>query len=352
MRLRGPFWVMAAIGTAVGIGYLLSASPDQRTVIATAKAAHQPASTFTTPAAVPAPPVPSSVKTRPDDAVRFMFAQVASRYEASTRYPRYSIPLSAEQAEAYAGNHYEPVVLPLAGEGRFSVSLEKYRFTRGEDILVVATLNGTMVVGDQATARLESQDGDDSGSSTLERTPDGFFEGMLESDHEPGEYRLIVEARIDGKPIRHVSTLTIEPYLGDFGGVESPFIENNNLVIPVRFKPDASGYFALSANLYVGERPVAHLSHEQRLDGSSATIDLKAHGTVLAGQPDAPVMQLKGLQIRRLPARPGDRTDYAFGPEEGFEFKASGLDDLKDTPARDPESVQRAALLRKLAVGG
>lgn len=352
MRLRGPFWVLAAIGTAVGIGYLLSASPDQPPVVAAAKAAFQspqmsPAASTTSPA------IPPTLKPPPDDdAVRFMFAQVASRYQASTRYPRYSIPLSAEQAEAYAGNHYEPVILPLAGDGQFSVSLEKYRFTRGEDILVVATLNGPMVVGDQATARLESQDSSASDASSLTRTPDGFFEGQLDSDQPPGEYRLIVEVSVDGKPIRHVSTLTIEPYLGDFDGVESPYIENNNLVIPVDFKPEAAGYFALSANLYIGERPVAHLSHEQRLDGSSATIDLKAHGTVLAGEPDAPVMQLKGLQIRRLPARPGDRTDYAFGPEEGFEFKASGLADLKDIPKRDPESVQRAALLKKLAVGG
>jgi hypothetical protein len=117
----------------------------------------------------------------------------------------------------------------------------------------------------------------------------------------------------------------------------------------VRFDPEQSGYYALSAQLYSGEIPLAQLQQETSLGSSSAVIRLKAHGSVLANRDIQGTLQLRHLQIRRLPAAPGDRTDYAFGPEEGYEFSPPDLDGLRDQPAMNPESEQRAALLRQLA---
>ena len=149
--------------------------------------------------------------------------------------------------------------------------------------------------------------------------------------------------------MRHASSLTIEPYLGDFEGIEDTYLSNNNLVIPVTFSPQVSGFYALSAQLYNGQQPVAQLQAEKRLDRTSDTVSLKAHGTVLANKSFNGKFQLRNLQIRQLPAKPGDRTHYAFGPDDGYDFEPPDLDDLKDTPAVNPESEQRAALLRQLA---
>ncbi|MEQ5834916.1 hypothetical protein [Marinobacter sp. NFXS9] len=353
MHWRGPLFILACVGTAAGIGYALSQVPDDGgSRSPAAVTAPSKATPRTQAISQAAPAQPSTPKPPKDDGpIRFMLAQVADQYEAASRYPAYSVPISPDQAKAYAGNQYTAVTLPLADDGRFTVNLEKYRFTRGETILVVASLEGPMVVGQRVEASLEPT-GEQSGaqaSTTLTRTPEGIYQGELDSDREPGEYRLIVSARVDGQTVRHVSTLSIEPHLGDFSGVGTTRIENNNLVIPVEFEPDDAGFYALSANLYVNGQPVAHLSHEQRLDGSKADIELRAHGSVMAGRSGK--LQLRGLQIRRLPARPGDRTDYAFGPEDGFDVDASGLDQLEDIPARDPESEQRAAILRKMATG-
>ena len=60
-------------------------------------------------------------------------------------------------------------------------------------------------------------------------------------------------------------------------------------------------------------------------------------------------LELRNLQIRRLPASPGDRTDYGYGPDDGYSFSPPDLDGLTDSPAGDPESEQRAALLQRLA---
>lgn len=285
-----------------------------------------------------------------DNALRFMLASVADEYQQTIRYPDYSVPLSKAQAEAYQGNRYHPVVLPLEGDGRFVVTLDKFRFSQGEPILVVASLNGRQVFGQSLSATLETAvERDRVASAELENADPGYYQGTVSSDHTPGEYRLIVEARVDGKPVRHVSSLTIEPDLGSFEGLETAYVSGNDLVIPVRFDPEQSGYYALSAQLYSGETPLAQLQQETSLGSSSAVIRLKAHGSVLANRDIQGPLQLRHLQIRRLPATPGDRTDYAFGPEEGYEFSPPDLDGLRDQPAMNPESEQRAALLRQLA---
>ena len=279
-----------------------------------------------------------------------MLASAAEAYAQDIRYPRYSLPLTRERAEGYQGNRFEPIELPLQGDGSFTVTLEKFRFVADEDILVVATISGSQVVSNTMTATLEPADQRTAvESETLERSEAGFYEGVLPASAEPGEYRLIVEARIDGQSVKHVSTLTIEPDLGEFTGLGDASIRGNDLVIPVEFDANEAGFYSLSAQLMSNGDPIALLNAEKQLQGDSKTFELRAHGTVMAGRDVPGKLHLRNLQIRRLPALPGDRTDYGFGPEEGFSFSPPDLESLTDTPASDPESEQRAALLQKLA---
>ena len=352
MPFRGALIVTALIGSATGLGYLIAADnpqwqPENGPAIQSSVALSVPQDA----AAAPAPTLPAK-QPPPDDPVVYMLAQVADQYERTTRYPPYSVPLTEAQARAYRGNVYHPVKLPLAGGGQFSVTLEKFRFTRGEDILVMASLTGPDVVARTMDVSLESTTDQSSAAGTsLQHQEDGFYQGTLSSDVPPGEYRLVVEASVDSQPLRHVSTLTVEPDLGDFEGLGDARVSNNDLVIPVLFDARESGFYSLSAQLYADGQPVAQLTGERELDGTGDAIELRAHGSVLAPRAAAGTLTVKGLQIRRLPARPGDRTDHAYGPEQGFSFTPPDLDALEDVPARDPESEQRAALLRQMTAG-
>ncbi|BES70240.1 hypothetical protein RE428_12580 [Marinobacter nanhaiticus D15-8W] len=341
------------LAVVFGTGYLLAtAVPQDADPVAgmssggPSNAASKPSVQHALDAVQPSQPEPP-----PENALGFMLARVADQYEQASRYPVWSVPLSPEQASAYRGNHYEPTTLRLPGDGQFTVTLEKFRFTRGDDILIAAAIKGPQVVGNRLEATLEAPDSRDAVASTSlqEAGSQGYFEGTLSADKAPGEYRLIVEATIDGRPVRHASSLSIEPYLGDFEGVGDPHISDNNLIIPVQFSAEESGFYSLSAQLYSGQQPIAQLQAEQRLDSTTGTINLRAHGTVLADRSLKGRLQLKALQLRQLPAKPGDRTNHAFGPEEGYSFTPPDLDGLTDTPAVNPESEQRAALLRQLA---
>lgn len=286
----------------------------------------------------------------PPSPLGFALANAAEQYEQTVKYPPWSVPLTPAQADAYQGNRYEPVSLPLGDNGSFTVILDQYRFTKGDPILVAASIEGPQVISDKVTATLESQpDRKQVATAALDRTGNGYFEGTVDSDQSPGEYHLIVEAHIDGKPVRHASTLTIEPDLGDFKGLGTPYVSNNNLVIPLSFTPDHTGYYALSAQLYNGDNPIAQLQEEQQMGTGTHTFKLRAHGTVLANQSLSGQLQLRHIQLRQLPDKPGDRTHYAFGPDDGYRFSPPDLDQLTDTPAANPESEQRAVLLKQLA---
>ncbi|MDX1633088.1 MAG: hypothetical protein R3280_00490 [Marinobacter sp.] len=352
MAFRGALIVTALVGSAAGLGYLIAAdNPPWQAVSLPPGPAPMVATASSSAPATPQAATPEK-QPPPDDPVVYLLAQVADQYQQTTRYPPYSTPLTKAQAEAYRGNVYHPVKLPLAGGGQFSVTLEKFRFTRGEDILVMASLSGPEVVARTMDVILEAtSDRTQVAATTLERQDDGFYQGSLDSDVTPGEYRLVVEASVDSQPLRHVSTLTVEPDLGKFEGIGDPRVSNNDLVIPVAFDAREFGFYSLSAQLYADGQPVAQLTGEQALDGTGDEIELRAHGSVLAPSAGADTLTIKGLQIRRLPARPGDRTDHAYGPEDGFSFTPPDLDALEDVPARDPESEQRAALLRQMTAG-
>lgn len=339
---------------AAGLGYLLSAersgtfawfdTPGAEIQKTSSEAAFQGSKPPEGDQPVDQTPPPPS-----EDALGFMLASAASQYAESTRYPSYSVPLSSSQASAYAGNRFEPVSIPLGEGGQFTVTLEKYRFVVGEPILIAAQVTGPQVVSDRMSAALQRPDQSSSTRVTRLAREQGMYQGSIEAPEQTGEYRLLVEAKIDGKDLRHVSTLTVEPFLGEFGGVGTARINNNDLVIPVTFDAEESGFYHLSAQLTHQGQPLAQLQTEQQLVGGESVIELKAHGSVIANRSISGKLKISHLQIRRLPAQPGDRTDYGFGPEAGYSFTPPDLTSLTDTPASDPESEQRAALLQKLA---
>ncbi|WP_203300602.1 hypothetical protein [Marinobacter sediminum] len=75
---------------------------------------------------------------------------------ASSSHASFSWLSPDPRAEGYRGNRYEPVSLPLGNNGQFNFILEQYRFTRGEPILVAASIQGPQVVADRLELSLKN----------------------------------------------------------------------------------------------------------------------------------------------------------------------------------------------------
>ena len=101
------------VSGAVGLGYLLSADNTVRFSWITGESegrSPSPSGTDTT-RSKPAPAEsPTVEKQEPsENAIGFMLASAAAQYSQNIRYPTYSIPISDDQAKAYAGNRFDQI---------------------------------------------------------------------------------------------------------------------------------------------------------------------------------------------------------------------------------------------------
>lgn len=287
----------------------------------------------------------------PPGAMQAAWAEVAAAYEVSARYPSYSIPLSSDLAVAYRGNAFEPISLPLVTGAVMRVTLPQLRYPQGEPVPVRAEVQGAAHVDPTMHARLIAvRDETEVASAELRAaSPGELFQGQISTDDLPaGEYRLIVRAYIDQEAIQHVSPLMIEPEIGQVLGLGVTSVAENHLVVPVRFEAHSAGRYAVSANLFTGGQPIAHLTAEANLVAGEGDIPMRVYGSLLVGQNLGAGLHLMDVQVRRLPARPGVRTAYGFGASEGYAVAVPSLDTLEDLPYHDELTQQRIDFLRSL----
>ncbi|WLD57422.1 hypothetical protein NFC81_11960 [Salinispirillum sp. LH 10-3-1] len=287
----------------------------------------------------------------PPTALQAAWLEVAEAYAVSAQHPSYSIPLQADQVVAYRGNAYEPVSLPLVTGAVMRVFLPQLRYQKGDVVSVRAEVDGAAQLDNRMAVRLVAVS-DESEATTAElrrAAPDESFLGELDTATvTPGEYRLIVTARIDQEAISHVSLLVVEPDIGDLLGVGATGVAANHLVVPVRFQAVEAGRYALSANLFTGDQPIAHLTGDASLAAGAGEIPLQVYGSLLVGVDLSMGLRLMDVQVRRLPARPGVRTAYMFGATTGYEVSVPSLDDLEDVPYSDDLTQQRIDFLNSL----
>ncbi|MFY0664721.1 MAG: hypothetical protein JXQ97_08845 [Natronospirillum sp.] len=294
---------------------------------------------------------PFAALAEPPSAMQATWYEVAAAYAASSQTPSYSIPLQPEQVSAYRGNAYEPVSLPMVTGAVMRVALPQLRYQQGETVSITAEVSGASQIEETMSVRLLAVSDESMAETTqLKRgTLDEAFMGeMSTTSASPGEYRLIVTARIDGETIHHVSLLVVEPDIGAVIGIGDTLVEGNHLVVPVQFQALTAGRYAVSANLFTGTQPIAHLTGESNLAEGQGAIALKVYGSLLVGIDLRHGLHLMDVQVRRLPARPGSRTAYGFGAAAGYPVAIPSLESLQDTPYSDELTQQRIDFLNSL----
>jgi len=284
-------------------------------------------------------------------------ARVADVYEQTSRFPPYSIPISSDNVDDYRYNTYSTVEIPFSdgnGEARIRVRLERLHFEKGEPIVGVAQVSGSassaleldrVTLRDHSNEVLYSQgleSANESGEYDILLRP-----SQTRSADWPGELMLMVSGEFRDRKVDAVAPLRYEEPVGEIDSVGSAFIEGAHLVIPVEADLHEEGYYGISGNLYSESgTPLVHLEHQATLSRLDNSTRLKVHREALVAKDDEGPYYLSDLVIRKLPARPGDRT--RFGPEVTDEFSVSGFPfrRYEDTPYEDPLREARLEFLR------
>jgi len=295
----------------------------------------------------------------PERQIANEFARVADAYEAGSQYPAYSFPISEEHVENYEYNQYSPVVTPVSDGGdtaRLSVKLEQLHFQKGDPILGTATVSGNaasdLTVNE---ARIMDSSGQSLYRQSLEANSEGEYKLAIrpsESDASewPVELMVMVSGTFRGQDVDAVAPLRYTDPVGEVASVGDARVQGAHLIIPVEVDVNSEGDYAISGNLYSRNgQPLVHIEHEARLSGFDNSTKLRIHRQALEAKGDEGLYELGDLRLRKLPARPGDRTSYGPRLEERFNVEGASFDEYSDTTYEDPMREARLKFLRKAA---
>ena len=350
--------VIAVLGGSVlGLYWVTGTPPDKRLTQAENQAvipAPEP------PGREPAAPVEADREPpRPERQIANEFARVADAYEAGSQYPAYSFPISEEHLQDYEYNQYSPVVTPVSDDGdtaRLSVTLEQLHFEKGNPILGTATVSGN-AASDLTVNEVSVLD--TSGQSlyrqALEANSEGEYELVIrpsesEASEWPVELMVMVSGSFRGRDVDAVAPLRYNDPVGEVASVGDARVEGAHLIIPVDVDVSGGGDYAISGNLYSRDgQPLVHIEHEARLSGFDNSTKLRVHRQALEAKGDEGPYELGDLRLRKLPARPGDRTSYGARLEKRFSIEGASFDEYSDTTYEDPMREARLKFLRNAA---
>lgn len=358
-------WKMASIGVVavlggsiLGLYWVTGATPDnQRAPVDTAEVvpAPEPEEKREEKEASEADREPPSGERQ----IANEFARVADAYEQGSQFPSYSFPINEDHVEDYQYNQYSPVVTPVSDNGdtaRLSVSLERLHFEKGDPILGTATVSGNAA---QDLSVEEVSVHAPSGESLYSQSLDGGSEGEYELAIQPSESEasdwplelvVMVSGNFRGGDVEAAAPLRYNDPVGEVDSVGEARVEGAHLMIPVEVEVDGEGDYAISGNLYSQSgRPLVHIEHEARLSGFDNRTELRIHRQALEAKGDEGPYELGDLMLRKLPARPGDRTSYGAEVEERFTVQGAAFDEYSDANYEDPMREARLKFLRNAA---
>lgn len=292
-------------------------------------------------------------------AMQQAMTQVAAAYQVSSQYPSYSIPLGSQQTELLqpnAGAHSVRDLNTAGLPGQLSIQLSAYRYRQEEPIEADITLSGddalfsqlsglTLSVRDNNNAVLLMPQAQIQNNSNEQRLQTRFSS----SDNWPTELNLVAELQLsDGSTLRQSAPFQVFTAVAEITGTGTPYVDDNELVIPVNIEKAAAGYYKLAASLhYADKKPLAYLQGKGRI-GSSGTLELRVHGSLLYNLDGIQNLWIGNLQLRKMPEKPGPEVQWGFSRDDFYAVKNVDPSRFSPIPFQDEQTLSRLQFLQSL----
>lgn len=274
------------------------------------------------------------------------FTLLSKDYAAEVAYPAYSQPLSASDVSYLEPNYFSVVDVPiLDGSHTASLSLDKYRFYFPEPVTVRLDTDLTV---DNVVLELFEPTTREQLVIVRSQEVNVIF---VPKESWPQEIR--VKATVSFAEGTDILTADFSFFVpvAYVESVSSPYPVNADMCIPLTLDVKKNGIYRVRANLFTTDgQAVAVLTNKEKLGQGEATLDLKAHKSVLAGRDGA--FELRNIQVEKMSSYPGEKTSYGVSqfkvlPIEYFDV--STLSDEKHQPSA--EEQQRLEFLQEVANG-
>ncbi|MGF1878950.1 hypothetical protein L4D77_27200 [Photobacterium frigidiphilum] len=274
------------------------------------------------------------------------FTLLSKDYAAEVAYPAYSQPLSASDVSYLEPNYFSVVDVPvLDGSHTASLSLDKYRFYFPEPVTV--RLDTDLAVDNVVLELFEPTTRE---QLVIVRSQEVSVI-FVPKESWPQEIRVKATASfVEGTDVLTADFRFFVP-VAYVESVGLPYPVNADMCIPLTLDVKKSGIYRIRANLFTTDgQAVAVLTNKKKLSPGEATLDLKAHKSVLAGRNGA--FELRNIQVEKMSSYPGEKNSYGVSqfkvlPIEFFDV--STLSDEKHQPSA--EEQQRLEFLQEVANG-
>ena len=154
----------------------------------------------------------------------------------------------------------------------------------------------------------------------------------------------------DGQQSVAVAMARLYQSTASLEGVGVAYVDGADLVIPAQFNVTDPGFYRVEANLLTKSgAPVSHLDATFMLSAGAATGLMKVHSEVLREKAAAGPYLLSGIDIKRMPAKPGDATRYGSSARPAYPVPGFPLDAYSDEPYVHPAAQQRLEFLQRLS---
>lgn len=269
---------------------------------------------------------------------------VAHKYEQTLKFPPYSQPLSLNDFSLINPNYFEPVTMVTQDSNvQISMVLDKYHFVAPEAIKVQVI--GSDIYG----VKLKVQDADTRktlSSHTMQFSQDRYVAQIKGSLEYPANLQITALANVNGDEIPLVAQINYNQKSATIIGGAKPFVENADLVFPIKIQVEKAGLYRVRANLFSGLQPIASLVSETKLEVGQKQALLRAHHSVL---PSASEFELATFTIEKRSTHPAEPSRFGNAEIEKLVFENVDLSGLERSNYQPKEiEKKRLAFLKSM----
>ena len=295
--------------------------------------------------------------------MQMQLASVATAFEKNIQYPVTSQPLNENSWDLLHPNEFVTHRKKLSkdSETTASVALNSYVIFAKQAVELTVTINNPDDVISLNSYHAEFISNNKAvGKLPLSVISKKDSNVVLQSNYTPGNEssawssEMAIKVTIDiGDDVEHIliANFKYSEKIVELIEVMDSYIDNTDLVIPLNFKVEESGRYITRANLFSLKtgKPIAHIFAKENLGLTNTQMKLSVHSSLLRDINDEGPYEIRNFDIKRIPARPGDKTGYGFSQIDKAKVNGFSLDQYSSETHVDLQAQQRLEFLQQLA---